>query len=117
MIVLTATLTIQVGAFSVAPFFGNGIGDSGDTWSTNIYDFWAPTNDCWADLFANQTECIELAVWQINLSQTAERADGGWAACPNSGRSNSKLSQILVGLMIELLCARLYFQGVPTLQR
>ena len=27
--------------------------------------------------------CIELVIWQINLSQTANVADGGWAVNPN----------------------------------
>ena len=68
--------------FKVKSFFGNGILETGDTWSTNIYDF-GGANDCWAELLANQTECIELAVWQINLSQTLEVEDGGWATNPN----------------------------------
>ena len=55
--------------FKVKSFFGNGVLETGDTWSTNIYDFWSPSNECWAEVLANQTECIELAVWQINLSQ------------------------------------------------
>ena len=90
--------------FKVKSFFGNGILETGDTWSTNIYDFWAPTNDCWAELLANQTECIELAVWQINLSQTAEIADGGWAAFPNSGNQTQNYPDIDISNNIVTMC-------------
>ena len=68
--------------FKVKSFFGNAILETGDTWSTNIYDF-GGASDCWAELLANQTECIEFVVWQINLSQTVEVEDGGWASNPN----------------------------------
>ena len=90
--------------FKVKSFFGNGVLETGDTWSTNIYDFWAPTNECWAEVLANQTECIELAVWQINLSQTAEIADGGWAAFPNSGNQTQNYPDVDISNNIVTMC-------------
>ena len=44
------------------------------------------------EMLANDTLCMELAIWQINLSQTATTDLGGWAVNPNYGKSNSKLS-------------------------
>ena len=90
--------------FKVKSFFGNGVLETGDTWSTNIYDFWAPSNECWAEVLANQTECIELAVWQINLSQTAEIADGGWAAFPNSGNQTQNYPDVDISNNIVTMC-------------
>ena len=90
--------------FKVKSFFGNGVLETGDTWSTNIYDFWSPTNECWAEVLANQTECIELAVWQINLSQTAEIADGGWAAFPNSGNQTQNYPDVDISNNIVTMC-------------
>lgn len=90
--------------FKVKSFFGNGVLETGDTWSTNIYDFWAPTNECWAELLANQTECIELVVWQINLSQTLEIADGGWAAFPNSGNQTQNYPDVDISNNIVTMC-------------
>jgi len=69
--------------FKSKSFFGNSVLETGDTWSTNIYDFYDPTNDCWSDILSNNEECVELVIWQINLSQTSEVADGGWAVNPN----------------------------------
>ena len=94
--------------FKVKSFFGNGVLETGDTWSTNIYDFWAPTNECWAELLANQTECIELAVWQINLSQTAEIADGGWAAFPNSGNQTQNYPDVDISNNIVTMCPAVF---------
>ena len=90
--------------FKVKSFFGNGVLETGDTWSTNIYDFWTPTNECWAEVLSNQTECIELAVWQINLSQTVEIADGGWAAFPNSGNQTQNYPDTDISNNIVIIC-------------
>ena len=94
--------------FKVKSFFGNGVLETGDTWSTNIYDFWSPTNECWAEVLANQTECIELAVWQINLSQTAEIADGGWAAFPNSGNQTQNYPDVDISNNIVTMCPAVF---------
>ena len=94
--------------FKVKSFFGNGVLETGDTWSTNIYDFWAPTNECWAEVLANQTECIELAVWQINLSQTVEIADGGWAAFPNSGNQTQNYPDVDISNNIVTMCPAVF---------
>ena len=94
--------------FKVKSFFGNGVLETGDTWSTNIYDFWAPSNECWAEVLANQTECIELAVWQINLSQTAEIADGGWAAFPNSGNQTQNYPDVDISNNIVTMCPAVF---------
>jgi hypothetical protein len=34
-------------------------------------------------MLANDTLCIELVIWQINLSQAATTDIGGWAVNPN----------------------------------
>ena len=93
--------------FKVKSFFGNGVLETGDTWSTNIYDFWTPTNDCWAEVLANQTECIELAVWQINLSQTSGIADGGWATFP-SGNQTQNYPDVDVSNNIVTICPAVF---------
>ena len=72
--------------FKNKSFFGNTVLETGDTWNTNIYDFWENNNDCWAEILANNEECAELVIWQINLSQTSTVEDGGWAV--NSNVSN-----------------------------
>ena len=69
--------------FKNKSFFGNTVLETGDTWNTNIYDFWENNNDCWAEILANNEECAELVIWQINLSQTSTVEDGGWAVNPN----------------------------------
>ena len=65
--------------FKVFTLYGNQILESGDMWSTNVYDTGANTNDCWAEILANDTLCTELVIWQINLSRTASTEEGGWA--------------------------------------
>ena len=57
--------------FKVATLYGNQILDSGDSWSANVYDYGSLTNDCWSEMLANDTLCMELAICQNNLSQTA----------------------------------------------
>ena len=69
--------------FKVFTLYGNQILENGDTWSANVYDTGASTNDCWAEILSNDTLCTEIVVWQINLSRTASIDNGGWAA--NSG--------------------------------
>ena len=70
--------------FKVFTLYGNQVLDSGDIWSANVYDYGSLTNDCWAEMLANDTLCMELAIWQINLSQTATADIGGWAVNPNT---------------------------------
>lgn len=65
--------------FKVFTLYGNQILESGDTWSANVYDTGANTNDCWAEILSNDTLCTELVIWQINLSRTASTEEGGWA--------------------------------------
>ena len=69
--------------FKVVSLFGNQILESGDIWNANIYDYGGFTNDCWSEMLTNDTLCMELAMWQINLSQTATTDIGGWAVNPN----------------------------------
>ena len=71
--------------FKNKSFFGNSVLETGDTWNTNIYDFWDINNNCWADILSNEEMCVELVIWQINLSQTSLVEDGGWAVNPNTG--------------------------------
>lgn len=69
--------------FKIKNFFGNTVLETGDIWNTNIYDFQESNNDCWVDILANNEECAELVIWQINLSQTSFVEDGGWAVNPS----------------------------------
>ena len=70
-------------SFKVFTLYGNGVLESGESWSTNVYDSGASTNDCWSEMLANDTLCMELVIWQINLSRTANIWEGGWAANPS----------------------------------
>ncbi len=65
--------------FKVFSLYGNQVLESGDTWNANVYDSSSGTNDCWAEMLANDTLCTELVIWQINLSRTASIEEGGWA--------------------------------------
>ena len=65
--------------FKVFSLFGNQVLESGDTWSANVYDTGASTNDCWEEILSNDTICTELVIWQINLSRTSPTEEGGWA--------------------------------------
>ena len=65
--------------FKVFTLYGNQILESGDAWSANVYDTGAGTNDCWAEILANDSLCTELVIWQVNLSRTASTEEGGWA--------------------------------------
>jgi|TARA_R110000796_G_scaffold12963_4_gene42368 gliding motility-associated-like protein len=68
--------------FKPFALYGNGVLESGDTWSANVYD--SPSSSaCWAEILANDSLCTEIVVWQINLSQTATTDSGGWAVNPN----------------------------------
>ena len=69
--------------FKVFTLYGNGMLESGDTWSVNVYESNTSTNDCWSEILSNDTLCSEVVVWQINLSRTASMDNGGWAL--NSG--------------------------------
>jgi len=75
--------------FKVFTLYGNQILSDGDTWGANVYDTGASTNDCWAELLANDTLCTELVVWQINLSRTAFIAEGGWALNPGFNQTQN----------------------------
>ena len=75
--------------FKVFTLYGNQTLSDGDTWGANVYDTGASTNDCWAELLANDTLCTELVVWQINLSRTAFIADGGWALNPGFNQTQN----------------------------
>ena len=65
--------------FKVFTLFGNQVLESGGSWSANVYDYGSLTNDCWSEMLANDTLCMELVIWQINLSRTASTEEGGWA--------------------------------------
>jgi gliding motility-associated-like protein len=74
-----ATVNHAGWTFKVFSLFGNQILESGDTWSANVYDTGASTNDCWEEILSNDTMCTELVIWQINLSRTSPTEEGGWA--------------------------------------
>ena len=90
--------------FKNKSFFGNSVLETGDTWNTNIYDFWAPNNECWAEILANDAECIELAIWQVNLSQTATIDMGGWAVNPNVANQTQNYPDIDISNNSIVLC-------------
>ena len=69
--------------FKVFTLYGNGELESGESWSANVYESNTSTNDCWSEMLANDTLCMELVIWQINLSRTANIWEGGWAANPS----------------------------------
>ena len=90
--------------FKNKSFFGNAVLETGDTWNTNIYDFWSNSNECWADILANNEECAELVIWQINLSQTSTVADGGWAVNPNIANQTQNYPDIDISNNNVVLC-------------
>ena len=74
--------------FKVWNLYGNQILESGESWSANVYD--SPLdNDCWAEILSNDTLCTEIVVWQINLSQTSQLSDGGWAVNASANQTQS----------------------------
>ena len=75
--------------FKVFTLYGNQVLESGDTWSTNVFDTGASTNDCWTEILSNETLCTELVVWQINLSRTAFTEEGGWAVDPGFNQTQN----------------------------
>jgi len=91
--------------FKVATLYGNQILDSGDSWSANVYDYGSLTNDCWSEMLANDTLCMELAIWQINLSQTATTDLGGWAVNPNTANQTQNYPDINLSGNSVVTCA------------
>ena len=91
--------------FKVATLYGNQILDSGDSWSANVYDYGSLTNDCWSEMLANDTLCMELAIWQINLSQTATTDLGGWAVNPNSANQTQNYPDVNLSNNSVITCA------------
>jgi len=91
--------------FKVATLFGNQVLESGDSWSANVYDYGSLTNDCWSEMLANDTLCMELVIWQINLSQTATTDLGGWAVNPNSGNQTQNYPDLNLEGNSVITCA------------
>lgn len=75
--------------FKVFSLYGNSVLESGESWSGNVYDFSTAVNDCWEEILANDTACVELVIWQINLSRTAGENIGGWAANPSANQTQN----------------------------
>ena len=74
--------------FKAFTLFGNQVLESGDSWSGNVYD--SPgSDDCWAELLANDSLCTEIVVWQINLSRTASTEEGGWAVNSSANQTQN----------------------------
>lgn len=80
--------------FKAFTLYGNQLLDSGDQWSANIYETGTASNDCWAEILANDTACAELVIWQINLSQTSIADVGGWAVNPNTGNQTQNYPDV-----------------------
>jgi len=91
--------------FKVFTLFGNQVLEDGDSWSANVYDSGSNTNDCWAEMLANDTLCMELAIWQINLSQTATTDVGGWAVNPNIGNQTQNYPDVNLDNNTVITCA------------
>ena len=91
--------------FKVATLYGNQVLESGDTWSANVYDYGSLTNDCWSEMLANDTLCMELAIWQINLSQTATTDIGGWAVNPNMANQTQNYPDVNLDNNTVITCA------------
>jgi len=91
--------------FKVATLYGNQVLESGDSWSANVYDYGSLTNDCWSEMLANDTLCMELAIWQINLSQTAITDIGGWAVNPNTANQTQNYPDINLSGNSVITCA------------
>ena len=65
--------------------FGFGVNNFTGGWQTgDTVNATIAVSDCWAQMqdFAPNSLCLEMAIWQINLSQTASITDfpEGWAA-------------------------------------
>tara|TARA_R110000851_G_scaffold74622_10_gene164585 strand:+ start:1615 stop:2748 length:1134 start_codon:yes stop_codon:yes gene_type:complete len=91
--------------FKVVTLYGNQVLESGDTWSANVYDYGSFTNDCWTEMLANDTLCMELVIWQINLSQTATTDNGGWAVNPNLGNQTQNYPDVDLFNNSSITCA------------
>ena len=91
--------------FKVATLYGNQVLESGDTWGANVYDYGGNTNDCWSEMLANDTLCMELAIWQINLSQTATTDIGGWAVNPNMANQTQNYPDVNLDANSVITCA------------
>ena len=91
--------------FKVFSLFGNQVLESGDSWSANIYDYSSNTNDCWAEMLANDTLCTEIVVWQLNLSQTSTTDNGGWAVNPNVASQTQNYPDVDLSNNTALNCA------------
>ena len=92
-------------SFKVATLFGNQVLEGGDSWSANVYDYGSLTNDCWSEMLANDTLCMELVIWQINLSQTATTDIGGWAVNPNIGNQTQNYPDVNLNNNLVITCA------------
>ena len=90
--------------FKVFSLFGNQVLESGDSWNANIYDYSTNSNDCWAEILANDSLCTELVVWQINLSQTATADNGGWAVNPNIANQTQNYPDIDLSNNSFIIC-------------
>tara|TARA_R110002049_G_scaffold27517_1_gene94834 strand:+ start:2439 stop:3587 length:1149 start_codon:yes stop_codon:yes gene_type:complete len=91
--------------FKVASLFGNQILESGDTWEANVYDYNGSTNDCWTEMLANDSLCMELVVWQINLSRTASIEEGGWAVNGGGFTQTQNYPDVDLSNNISITCA------------
>ena len=90
--------------FKAFTLFGNQVLESGDTWSANVYDS-PSSNDCWAEILANDSLCTEIVVWQINLSQTATTDNGGWAVNPNIAAQTQNYPDVNLSNNTAIYCA------------
>jgi len=100
----TATTNHPGWTFKAFTLFGNQVLESGDTWSANVYDT-STANDCWTEMLANDTLCMELAIWQINLSQTATTDIGGWAVNPNVANQTQNYPDVNLDGNSVITCA------------
>ena len=100
----TATTNHPGWAFKAFTLYGNQVLESGDSWNANVYDN-STANDCWAEMLANDTLCMELVIWQINLSQTATTDIGGWAVNPNVANQTQNYPDVNLDSNSVITCA------------
>jgi len=101
----TATTYHPGWTFKVFTLYGNQVLDSGDTWSANVYESNTSTNDCWAEVLANDSLCTEVVIWQINLSRTASIDDGGWATMPEGFNQTQNYPDVDLSNNTAINCA------------
>ena len=119
---LSQTATTDNGGWAVNPNIANqtqnypdvNLDDNGlitcalpacDTIYENIYITDTIIEYIDVEWITTDTLCMELAIWQINLSQTATTDSGGWAVNPNSGNQTQNYPDVNLDANSVITCA------------